>query len=228
MKILVADDDPISRKVIEGLPGGRGLRRHRSCGRRRSAGDDLPKPDSPRLMVLDRTMPHLDGVDVCRARSGGRRSSPTYIIPLTGRGEREDIVEGFEAGADDYHDEAVRSSREPQARGADRRPDRRASGGADRGAGAAAGRGHDDSLTGLLNRSAFFDIFRKEVSRAERYETPLALIMADIDRFDSDTNGARRASGRRRHGLRRRRGAFGRRCACRIRITDKAARVVQL
>jgi PleD family two-component response regulator len=44
-----------------------------------------------------------------------------------------------------------------------------------------------DSLTGLLNRAAFFDIFRKEVSRAERYETPLALIMADIDRF-KDTN----------------------------------------
>jgi two-component system, cell cycle response regulator len=44
-----------------------------------------------------------------------------------------------------------------------------------------------DSLTGLLNRAAFFDIFRKEVSRAERYETPLAVIMADIDRF-KDTN----------------------------------------
>jgi two-component system cell cycle response regulator len=40
-----------------------------------------------------------------------------------------------------------------------------------------------DPLTGLSNRAAFFDIFRQEVSRAERYQTPLALIMADIDRF---------------------------------------------
>jgi diguanylate cyclase (GGDEF)-like protein len=44
-----------------------------------------------------------------------------------------------------------------------------------------------DSLTGLLNRAAFFDIFRKEVSRAERYQTPLALIMADLDNF-KETN----------------------------------------
>ena len=44
-----------------------------------------------------------------------------------------------------------------------------------------------DSLTGLLNRAAFFDLFQKEVARAQRYETPLALIMADLDNF-KDTN----------------------------------------
>ena len=44
-----------------------------------------------------------------------------------------------------------------------------------------------DSLTGLLNRAVFFDLFQKEVARAQRYETPLALIMADLDNF-KDTN----------------------------------------
>jgi two-component system, cell cycle response regulator len=185
MKILVADDDPISRKVI------------RTC--LADAGHDVTEatdgaqalqivsaPDGPRLLVLDRTMPHVDGTDVCRAIRRKALEPDVYIILLTGRGERDDIVEGFEAGADDYMTKPfdvseLRARVRTGARIVERQTELIAAREQLR------SEAMYDSLTGLLNRSAFFDIFRKEVSRAERYETPLALIMCDLDHF-KDTN----------------------------------------
>ena len=101
MKILVADDDPISRKVIEACLSDAGYDVTVAVDGA-EALEMISKPDSPRLLVLDRTMPHVDGVDVCRAIRQQALEPDVYIILLTGRGEREDIVEGFEAGADDY------------------------------------------------------------------------------------------------------------------------------
>jgi two-component system cell cycle response regulator len=185
MKILVADDDPISRKVI------------RTC--LEDAGHDvteatdgaealemISRPDSPRLLVLDRTMPHVDGMDVCRAIRKRALEPDVYIILLTGRGEREDIVEGFEAGADDYMTKPfdaneLRARVRTGARIVERQTELIAAREQLR------SEAMYDSLTGLLNRSAFFDIFEKEVARAERYQTPLALIMADLDQF-KETN----------------------------------------
>jgi two-component system, cell cycle response regulator len=185
MRILVADDDPISRKVI------------RTC--LADAGHDVTEatdgaqalqivsaPDGPRLLVLDRTMPHVDGTDVCRAIRRKALEPDVYIILLTGRGERDDIVEGFEAGADDYMTKPfdvseLRARVRTGARIVERQTELIAAREQLR------SEAMYDSLTGLLNRSAFFDIFRKEVSRAERYETPLALIMCDLDHF-KDTN----------------------------------------
>jgi two-component system, cell cycle response regulator len=185
MKILVADDDPISRNVI------------RTCledaGHDVSEANDgaqafemISRPDSPRLLVLDRTMPHVDVMDVCRAIRRKALEPDVYIILLTGRGEREDIVEGFEAGADDYMTKPfdvneLRARVRTGARIVERQTELIAAREQLR------SEAMYDSLTGLLNRSAFFDIFRKEVSRAERYETPLALIMADLDQF-KETN----------------------------------------
>ena len=128
----------------------------------------------------------MDGVDVCRAIRRKALEPDVYIILLTGRGEREDIVEGFEAGADDYMTKPfdipeLRARVRTGARIVERQTELIAAREQLR------AEAMYDSLTGLLNRSAFFDIFRKEVSRAERYETPLALIMADIDHF-KDTN----------------------------------------
>ena len=185
MKILVADDDPISRKVIAGCLADAGYDVAVAVDGA-EALEMISKPDSPRLLVLDRTMPHVDGVDVCRAIRKQTLEPDVYIILLTGRGEREDIVEGFEAGADDYMTKPfdilelkarVRTGArivERQTELITTREQLRAE-------------AMYDSLTGLLNRAAFFDIFRKEVSRAERYETPLALIMADLDHF-KETN----------------------------------------
>ena len=181
MKILVADDDPISRKVIQSCLTEAGYDVAVAVDGA-EALEMISKPDSPRLLVLERTMPHVDGVDVCRAIRQRALEPDVYIIVLTSRGEREDIVEGFEAGADDYLTKPfdipeLKARVRTGARIIERQEELIA---ARKQLRADA---MYDSLTGLLTRAAFFDIFKKEVSRAERYETPLALIMADLDDF---------------------------------------------
>lgn len=101
MKILVAEDDPVSRRVLEAnlakwgydvLSASEGLH----------ALQLLQRKDPPELTVLDWMMPGMDGLEICRkVREGGQNPS-TYIILLTARDSQEDVVRGLEAGADDY------------------------------------------------------------------------------------------------------------------------------
>ena len=62
----------------------------------------LQSSDAPRLAILDRTMPEMDGIAVCRKAREQQSATPVYIILLTAKSSRQDIVEGLEAGADDY------------------------------------------------------------------------------------------------------------------------------
>jgi len=101
MKVLVADDDPVSREAICACLSNAGFDVSVAADGA-AALEMISRPDSPRLLVLDRTMPHVDGMDVCRTIRKKALEPDVYIILLTGRGEREDMVEGFEAGADDY------------------------------------------------------------------------------------------------------------------------------
>ena len=66
------------------------------------AWDLLNVPDPPRLAILDWMMPGMSGVDVRQLVRKGGRSEYLYIILLTARGRMEDIIEGMNAGADDY------------------------------------------------------------------------------------------------------------------------------
>lgn len=101
MKILIAEDEPVSRLVLqtnltkwghEVVITTDGL----------EAFNALNSDDAPSLAVLDWMMPHLDGVEVCRKIRAGRPGQTFYLILLTAKGTKEDIVEGFAAGADDY------------------------------------------------------------------------------------------------------------------------------
>ena len=181
MRILVADDDPISRRIIDGCLTEAGYEVSVAVDGA-EALDMISQPDSPRLLVLDRTMPHVDGVDVCRAIRQRALEPDVYIILLTSKGEREEIVEGFEAGADDYMTKPFDTAElKARVRTCARIVERQAELIASREQ--LRAEAMYDSLTGLLNRTAFFDLFEKEVARAKRYETPLALIMADLDNF---------------------------------------------
>jgi len=62
----------------------------------------MQEPDPPRLVVLDWMMPKMDGIEVCRKLRADETEHPPYIILLTARGEKDDIVSGLEAGANDY------------------------------------------------------------------------------------------------------------------------------
>jgi CheY-like chemotaxis protein len=66
------------------------------------AWEILQRDDTPHLAILDWMMPVMDGVDVCRAVRALERDCPTYLILLTAKGRKEDIVAGLRAGADDF------------------------------------------------------------------------------------------------------------------------------
>jgi PleD family two-component response regulator len=101
MRILVADDDLTYCRMLEALLrkwGYEPVVTHDG----EQAGKILQAPQAPQLAILDWMMPGKDGVDVCRQVRQASLSKPTYIILLTSKERKEDIVSGLDAGADDY------------------------------------------------------------------------------------------------------------------------------
>ena len=101
MKILIAEDDITSRSLLKVLLTKRG---HQVVATENGAEalQVMQQPDAPPLAILDWLMPEMDGIDVCRRVRALETDRPPYIIMLTTKGEKTDIVAGLEAGADDY------------------------------------------------------------------------------------------------------------------------------
>jgi DNA-binding response OmpR family regulator len=101
MKALIADDDLTYRRMLEALLAKWGYDLVVT-----SDGDAawqvLQAPDAPQLAILDWMMPGKDGVEICRQIRESSQSDPKYIILLTSKGDKKDIVSGLDAGADDY------------------------------------------------------------------------------------------------------------------------------
>ncbi len=101
MRILIAEDDVVSRAVLE-----RALHCWKyevvvACGGS-AAWDALRSDDAPKVAILDWMMPEIDGIELCRRARALPRSEPTYLILLTSKHQPEDIVEGLDAGANDF------------------------------------------------------------------------------------------------------------------------------
>lgn len=101
MRILIADDEVTSRLLLEETLQEWGYTVEVSADGA-EALDVLNGDDPPRLAVLDWMMPGRPGTEVCRAIKAQHGKPYTYIILLTSKSAKEDMVEGFEAGADDY------------------------------------------------------------------------------------------------------------------------------
>ena len=101
MKILIADDEPVSRRLLQLtlLKWGYEVT---AVNDGHEAWQALQQAEAPALAILDWIMPGLDGIEVCRRIRQLSLSLPVYIIFLTSKGSREDIVEGLQAGADDF------------------------------------------------------------------------------------------------------------------------------
>ncbi len=101
MRILIADDDDVSRLELESL-----LIRHGHDVAAVADGTDawriLQGEEPPRLAVLDWLMDQMDGVEVCRRVRERPGLRDVYLILLTSRGDQEHILEGLQAGANDY------------------------------------------------------------------------------------------------------------------------------
>jgi len=101
MRILIADDDPVSRRMLEAMLRKWGHDVIVTCD-----GDEawqaLQGKNAPSMAILSRTMPGMDGAAVCRKFREQPNSQSTYIILLTIVDQEDRIAEGLQAGADDY------------------------------------------------------------------------------------------------------------------------------
>ena len=181
MRVLIAEDDLTSRLLLTKVLQKWGYDVTVTTNGE-EAWEVLRAAGAPRLAVLDWMMPEMDGIDVCRRVRALDTRQPPYIILLTALGEKDHMMAGFEAGADDYvgkpydpaelrarvevgrrlvelNDELVETQLrlEVQAR--------------------------TDALTGLLNRRAIVERLETELGRSRREGTHLAVGMLDIDHF---------------------------------------------
>jgi phosphoserine phosphatase RsbU/P len=101
MRILIAEDDVVTARLLEGLLTSWGYD-VTAVDNGASALAVLQAAQAPGLALLDWMMPGLDGPEVCRMAREQRPGAATYIILLTSREARTDVVAGLDAGADDY------------------------------------------------------------------------------------------------------------------------------
>ena len=187
--ILIAEDDPISRRILQSW-----LQKWNYHVIALENGIDawsaLQREDSPPMAILDWMMPGLDGIEVCRRIRSRQRGAYKYVLLLSAKESKHDVVTGLEAGADDYltkpfdvnelrarvragkrilelQGELVKAHTELQFEAA------------------------HDHLTGLWNRGAIMDLLQRETQRTVRIGEPLGVIMADLDHFKriNDSHG---------------------------------------
>jgi two-component system, cell cycle response regulator len=189
VKVLIADDDRTSRRLLAAMVAKWGYDPlvAEDGG---AAWKALQQPDHPRLVLLDWNMPVLDGLEVCRRLRALGSPDPPYVILLTGRTEKGDIVHGLEAGANDYVAKPY-NHEELQAR---LQVGRRTLAlqahllAVQEQLAALAAR---DPLTGILNRRTILQRLAEELSRVTRQGGRLTVGMCDLDHFKAvnDTYG---------------------------------------
>jgi two-component system cell cycle response regulator len=189
MKILIADDDPVSCRLLDRLLQKWGYE-VTSAHNGTEAWEVLQADHAPRVALLDWMMPGLDGLEICR-RVRARSSQPyVYIMLLTANDKIGNLVEGLESGADDYltkpfHPQELRARLRVGLRMLDlegnlveARENLRF-------------KASHDALTSIWNRGAIIEQLERELSRARREGSSVGILLADIDHFKrvNDTRG---------------------------------------
>lgn len=190
MQVLLVDDSAVYRKLI-----GDHLRSWGFGVTLAETGAEawrvLEQPKTPKLVLLDWVLPDVEGIELCRSiRAAGLSGQYIYIILLTSKEGRQNMLDALEAGADDYLmkpfdgaelkarlltgkrildlQEELVAARESMREAAMR-----------------------DSLTGLLNHAEIFGMLERELERARRERKPLSVLLGDIDHFKkvNDSHG---------------------------------------
>jgi two-component system, cell cycle response regulator len=187
--VLIAEDDPICRRVLQSRLGNWGFQVI-TAKDGLQAWEILRQNNAPDLIILDWMMPGIDGPELCRRIRESQHVIYPYILLVTGKDETQDVVRGLEAGADDYLSKPVDPA-ELRAR-------------------LQAGKriltlqheliqareelrfqANHDALTGILSRAAILNALDRELQRGARSGTPTGILMMDLDRFKrlNDTYG---------------------------------------
>ena len=208
MKILIAEDDPVSCRILAANLKKWGhdvVITHNG----HDAWQALHAQGAPPLAILDRMMPDVDGIEICRQLRREKTDTPVHVILLTSLNRREDLLEGLEAGADDYltkpldsHElrarlqaaarilelqESLRQRvRELEAAIAERKLAEEA----------LRNLSLTDQLTGLYNYRGFLNLAEHHAKTSRRSHTRSLLIYADMDGLKeiNDTLGHRAGS----------------------------------
>ncbi len=189
MKVLVAEDNPVTRRLLQ-----RSLERWDYEVVVASDGTEarqiLFSSDAPKLAILDWIMPGIDGVEICRDLRQRDCASYIYTLLLTSKATREDLLKGLAAGADDYLVKPI-DPLELQAR---LRSGQRILALQDQLIAARESMREQatrDPLTGVWNRREALDVLQREFHRARRLHAPLVVVMLDLDHFKriNDTRG---------------------------------------
>jgi two-component system cell cycle response regulator len=181
MKILVADDDPVSRRLMQGILQRSGYDVIVAADGR-TASRELCRIDGPRLALIDWMMPELDGLEVCREVRCRQDAPYVFILLLTSKDSNEDTVAGLEAGADDYltkpcHPEELKARLLTGRRILlleDKLVEARE---------AMHFRATHDGLTKLWNRSAILSLLRESMDNSVRGGNTVSILLCDIDHF---------------------------------------------
>ncbi|HEY5387227.1 MAG TPA: diguanylate cyclase [Thermoleophilia bacterium] len=189
MRILIAEDDVTSRLLLKRVLENWGHEVTVTIDGA-EAWQVLRADDAPRLAILDWMMPGMDGVDVCRRVRARATLQPTYIILLTALGDKDSVVTGLDAGADDYvgkpyDPDELRARLDVGCRLVKLNDELLEA------QGALEVLASTDVLTGVMNRGAIVKELEREAERAAREGTALGLGMLDIDHFKlvNDTYG---------------------------------------
>lgn len=215
-KILIADHDPVSQTLLHGLLSSWGFEVVVAADGA-DAWDYLQSDNGPRLAILDAKIGGVDAVEICRRVRAGDGLHYVYLLLMTDRGPINGLVALLDAGADDYlvrpfHPQELRARVQVGSRIV-RLQERLVE-------------VHEklyeqatrDSLTGLWNRTAATQILDREIARAARAQSSIAVIMADLDRFKqiNDAHGhmagdtVLREAARRMSGILRKYDSIGR------------------
>ncbi len=181
MRILIAEDDKISRRVLEASLTEWGYE-VTSVADGKDALGLLRGENAPRLAVLDWMMPGLEGVEVC-AKIRERVDHPyVYVLLLSTRSEKQDMLAGLKAGADDYLTKPF-DTQELRARLFAGERIIKLQDELIAARDALQFQATHDALTGLLNRGAILRDVTRELTRARREHVSLGVILVDIDHF---------------------------------------------
>ena len=188
MKILIADDNAVSRRLLEASLTRLG---HEivTVENGTDAVIALLAPNGPRLAILDWMMPGLNGLEVCRELRQ-RSTAYIYLILLTARDGQQDIVDALDAGADDFLTKPFNPGElHARLRSGARVLDLQA--GLLEVQEALRAQALRDDLTGVGNRRAVLAQLHRELNRARHERRPLSVVMADLDDFKrvNDTRG---------------------------------------
>jgi len=189
VKILIVDDSEMTRMILQGRLSQWGYEII-SARDGYEAWNILQKKGRPRIILLDWMMPNMNGIELCEKIRKQIKEPYIYIILLTAKKGKQDLIEAMDAGADDFISKPfdphilkvrLRAGKriiELQNELIDAREKLRI-------------QATHDSLTQLFNRSELMNMMAREISRARRDKSSIGIVMIDIDFFKSinDTYG---------------------------------------